>query len=60
MFAKSGVAATLKTLSSQMAKSPAMVKIMPSFMLVRTYEALSKSLILLCSGWLPKVNINHG
>jgi hypothetical protein len=36
MFAKRGVAATLKTLRSQMAKSPAMVKMTPSFMLVQT------------------------
>ena len=36
MFAKRGVAATLKTLRSQITKSPATVKIMPSFMLVRT------------------------
>ena len=59
MLLKSGVAATLKIFSSQMVMTAAAVRIMPSFMLVFTQEALSKSLKRVCSGWLPVIIFFH-
>jgi hypothetical protein len=49
MSENKGVAAMLKTFISQMTIKPAAVRIMPSFMLVLTQEALSKSLKLVFS-----------
>jgi hypothetical protein len=49
----SGVAATLKTLRSQMTISAAVVKMMAILMEVLTQEALSKSVRPVFSFWLP-------
>src|SRR3990172_1505193 len=52
---KSSVAATLKIFSSPIVIMAATVRIMPSFMLVLTQEALSRSLKRVWFGWLPVV-----